>query len=127
MSREETHFQHQQREFKHHYHQPSQMHDYLDLSLQLQKHYLHSVYQNMDISFGFEFSSSFSLSTPSTKTDLNISPLAQMPKHLIVCFNETTSRPERRKCHLQPAQRRHAANMRERRRMQSITCAFEGI
>lgn len=65
--------------------------------------------------------------SPPSMSLLHSPTLEEMPDYTPGCTFTKASRRKKRKCLQQQVQQRQAANMRERRRMQSINDAFEGM
>ncbi|KAH9494964.1 Pancreas transcription factor 1 subunit alpha [Bulinus truncatus] len=119
-----------------HYHQPHPhsiheqqlpLHYFHDLQQQLQQEQTHpqQLYTSFRLSYGY--SPVHSPSSPSSGTILQCPSSDEMPDYPPGYNCLKSSRRRKRKCQQQQVQQRQAANMRERKRMQSINDAFEGL
>ncbi|XP_059142526.1 pancreas transcription factor 1 subunit alpha-like [Physella acuta] len=113
-----------------HYHQPQEepMQYYHELQQQIHQDHTHPhhLYTSFRLSYGY--SPIQSPSSPSSLTILQSPSSEEMPDYPpgYTCL-KSSSRRRKRKCQQQQVQQRQAANMRERKRMQSINDAFEGL
>ncbi|CAL1538976.1 unnamed protein product [Lymnaea stagnalis] len=116
-----------------HYHQPEHhqqqlpLHYYHDLQQQLQQQqhdqtHPHQLYTSFRLSYGYT-----PVHSPSSPTSLQSLSPGEMPDYPPGYNCVKASRRRKRKCQQQQVQQRQAANMRERKRMQSINDAFEGL
>ncbi|CAG5127486.1 unnamed protein product [Candidula unifasciata] len=123
------HHHHQHPQIQHHQElQQYPMHYYHDLQQQLHQHdetHPHYLYTSFRLSYGY--SPVDSPPSPSSITLLHSPSSGDMPDYPPGYTCMKAPRRRKRKCQQQQVQQRQAANMRERKRMQSINDAFEGL
>uniref|UniRef100_A0A2C9JKU2 BHLH domain-containing protein n=1 Tax=Biomphalaria glabrata TaxID=6526 RepID=A0A2C9JKU2_BIOGL len=104
---------------------PLQYYHELQHQLQEEQTHPHQLYTSFRLSYGY--SPLHSPSSPSSGTILQSPSSDEMPDYPPGYNCLKASRRRKRKCQQQQVQQRQAANMRERKRMQSINDAFEGL